>query len=271
MKRKFPDVYDALSRGQYLTRHRLHPHYEVYMGTTVAWLRLQARQLGYRKWYCLKKRALVDMLVMDESARVVAKLFRKRMAQKRIRVIRVRVAEGRDNVCPICLTPIEDIPTTDLFVHDDIVFCKEDIVGYISSEFNFTNPITRSDIAKHAIARLGCDSLTEAYGRRRTLRKRAVDSAAHFFFLENDIVRCFKDLLEEVDLSNTEYFREGTFREFYMRFDMKVQQMFDIDSSRTVCVLKDLSKEADGMNTSTSKWSSCLIQKYLNHVSPSAG
>lgn len=268
MKRKLLTANEALnimsqSTSTSLSRIKNSPRYAHYIGMKVTWLRQNVRGRGYRKWYCLKKTGLVGLLIIDESVRTVVNVFRAVAEGSRGRFIAQRVAEGRDNKCPICLTPLEDIQPCDLFVHDRMVFCKSDIIEYMSSGCNFSNPITRKAIARHSVQSLGCDSLLQKYGQRETLRRRVVDSSTYFFFLENEVVICYREMLEAVSLSASPMFEEDTFRELYYNFDHQVKQMFHNDSLRTVCVLKGLRSLSGGMGQYAKDWSSSIISRYL--------
>ncbi|CAM9706441.1 unnamed protein product [Ectocarpus sp. 6 AP-2014] len=264
MKRKYAAVDEVVAAAGRLLRLKHSRLYGDHMGMKVANLRLRARRRGYQKWYSLKKGVLTGILIMDASVRVIVKAFRRIVLMRRDSYIAQKAERGADNKCPICLTPLSDMQVSDLFLHDGVVFCKQDVIDYITSGYNFSNPITRKHISRHEIARLGCQKLLTMYGVRSTLRRREVESSSHFFFLENDVVWTYKNLLAAVDVSGTAMFREDLFRDAYVKFDSHVRQMFANDGLRTVCVLKGLKFEYRGMSDTLDGWSTKLIDSYLN-------
>ena len=271
MKRKLVPSSEAVALLQQsslgaLVRCKQHRLYDRYMGMQVHRLRPEVRSRGYRKWYCLKKGALVCVLILDHSVRIIARALRKMLQRKREQLIKSKVSGGRENKCAICLTPLEDFALADLFVHDCIVFCKQDIVSHMSTGYNFTNPITRKDISRDVVARLGCNTLLQNYGRRKALRKSVVDSSTHFFFMENDIVDGYRELLAVVGVSGTEMFHEHMFRHLYRSFEYQLQEMSISDKMRTVCVLKALKRESRGMSEMVERWSNTFIDKYIDIV-----
>lgn len=249
-----------------LVRCKQHRLYHQHMSMKVGSLRPEVRRRGYRKWYCLKKGMLVCVLIMDESVRIIAKALRKVLQRKRELFVKEKQSGGRENKCPICLTPLEEFKLADLLVHDNMVFCRQDMISHVSTGFNFTNPITRKDISRDFVARLGCQTLLDNYGRRNALRKSAVDSSTHFFFMENDIVDGYKELLGVVGVSGTRMFHEQLFRQLYMSFEYQIQQMSCTDKMRTVSVLKGLRGESRGMGDMVERWSSSFIDKHLDIV-----
>lgn len=240
--------------------------YALNMQMTAAALRQRVRALGYRKWYCLKKNGLVGVIVMDESVRIIVEVFRGILQRKRRRFITLRVAAGGETTCPICMTPLQEFQEGELFVHDGFVFCKQDIVSFISSGYNFSNPITRGHIGLHDLRALGSDSLCDAYGKRETLRKGVVDSYSHFFFMENDVLVTYRQLLSVVSFSGTPMFHEQLFKELFAVFDRQVHQMRQNDAMRTVCVLKSLRSESTLASERTRRWSCDVIDRYVNLV-----
>lgn len=263
MKRKYAAVDDVVAAAGRMLRLKHSRLYDDHMSMKAASLRLRARRRGYHKWYSLKKGVLTGILIMDASVRVIVKAMRRVVKRRRDRFIAQQAEMGKDNNCPICLTLLSDMQVDDLFLHDGVVFCKQDVIDYVSSGYNFSNPITRRQISAHEIARLGCQKLSGIYGVRSTLRKRVVESSSHFFFLENDVVWTYKNLLAAVDISGTAAFREDLFRDAYIKFDNHVRQMFANDGFRTVCVLKGLKHECLGMGDTLDAWSTKLIDSYL--------
>lgn len=249
-----------------LVRCKQHRLYDRHMGMKVHTLRPEVRRRGYKKWYCLKKDMLVRVLIMDESVRIIVKALRKVIQRRGEQLIRRKLAGGRENKCSICLTPLEDFAVADLFVHDGIVFCKQDIISHMSTGYNFTNPITRKDISRDVVARLGCHNLLESYGRRKTLRRSVVESSTHYFFMENDIVHGYRELLAVVGVSGTQMFHEQIFRQLYRSFEYQLREMSHSDKMRTVCVLKGLRGESRGMSEVVDRWSNTFIDKYLDIV-----
>lgn len=233
---------------------------------TAAVLRQRVRLLGYRKWYCLKKKALVGVIVVDESVRIIVRVFRSMLQHKRRQLIALRVAAGSQSTCPICMTPLQELREDELFAHDGFVFCKEDIVSFISSGYNFSNPITRRHIDMHDVRTLGSDDLCDAYGKRETLRKGVVDSYSHFFFMENDVPVTYRQLLSVVEFSGTSMFHEQLFKELFANFDRQVHQMSQNDAKRTVCVLNSLRAESTDMLDVTHRWSCDVIDRYITNV-----
>lgn len=271
MKRKLLAANDAVGLLQQsslgaLVRCSEHRLYDRHMAMKVNRLRPEVRSRGYRKWYCLKKSVLVCVVIMDESVRIIVKALRKVLQRKREQLIKRKLSAGRENKCPICLTPLEDFALTDLFVHDGIVFCKQDMISHMSTGYNFTNPITRKDISRDVVARLGCHTLLENYGRRKALRRSVVDSSTHFFFMENDILEGYRELLAVVGMSGTQMFHEQLFRQLYRSFEYQLRQMSGSDKMRTVCVLKGLKGESRGMSEMVERWSNTFIDKYLDIV-----
>jgi len=249
-----------------LAKVKAYHRYNVFAEMTVVWLRTRLRRRRCRKWYCLKKSALVTTCVLDESVRIITRLLRDCARFKRDQLIAERVAEGCENKCPICLTSLQEFERSDLFVHDGIVFCKNDVVACLSSEYNFSNPITRKSMGLHAVRRLGSVSLLQKFAVRGALRKRAIDLSSHFFFLENDIVSTFKELLAVVDYSGSDFCRQRIFQDAYLGFDQQVQHMFAIDPKRSICVLKSLRTVIRDWNASkpvTKAWSSDLIRRII--------
>lgn len=249
-----------------LRRVKAYHRYNVFADMKVVWLRMRLRRRRCRKWYCLKKSALVTACVMDESVRIITRLLRDRARFKRDQLIAERITEGCENKCPICLTALQDFEPSELFVHDSIVFCKNDVVACLSSEYNFSNPITRKSIGLHAVRRLGSVSLLQKFAFRGALRKRAVDLSSHFFFLENDIVSTFKELLAVVDYSGADFCRQRIFQDAYLDFDQQVQHMFAIDPKRSICVMKSLRTVIGNWNASkpvTTAWSNDLIRRII--------
>lgn len=261
MKRKYANIGDVVSGTGCLPRLKQNCLYNSHMGTKAAFLRVRVRRRGYKRWYCLKKCVLAAVLTFDTSVRVITGAFRLFMQKKRDLLIARQAAGGEENKCPICLTPLQDL--SNLFVHDGIVFCKQDVIAYVSSGYNFNNPITRKHLSSHDVDRLGCKRLVDSYSSREALRRRVVDSSTHFFFLENDVVEAYRDLLSVVHVSGTRMFSEQIFRDVYLRFDSHVRQMFANDSTRTICVLKGLRNECRGMDDLVQKWSLTLIDGYL--------
>jgi len=191
-----------------LAKVKAYHRYNVFAEMTVVWLRTRLRRRRCRKWYCLKKSALVTTCVLDESVRIITRLLRDCARFKRDQLIAERVAEGCENKCPICLTSAV----------------------------------------------------------RGALRKRAIDLSSHFFFLENDIVSTFKELLAVVDYSGSDFCRQRIFQDAYLGFDQQVQHMFAIDPKRSICVLKSLRTVIRDWNASkpvTKAWSSDLIRRII--------
>lgn len=238
----------------------------LHMQKTAAVLRQQVRRLGYRKWYCLKKNALVGVVVMDECVRIIVAVLRQMLQRKRRRFIALRVAAGSQSTCPVCMTPLQEFQEDELFAHDGFVFCKQDIVSFVSSGYNFSNPITRRHIDLHDLRTLGSGDLCDAYENRETLRKGVVDSYSHFFFMENDVPATYRQLLALVDLSGTVMFNEQLFKEFVAMFDRQVQQMRKNDATRTVCVLNSLRAESMHMPERTHRWSHDMLDHYVSIV-----
>ena len=271
MKRKFLVANETVGTLQQcslgaLVRCKQHRLYGQHMSMKVGSLRPEVRSRGYKKWYCLKKGMLVCVLIMDESVRIIARALRTVLHRRRELFVKEKQSGGRENKCPVCLTPLEEFKLADLLVHDNIVFCKQDMISHVSTGYNFTNPITRKGISRDFVARLGCQALLDNYGRRGALRKRAVDSSTHFFFMENDIVDGYKELLAVVGVSGTRMFHEQVFRQLYMSCEYQIQQMSCTDKMRTVCVLKGLGGEARGMGDLVEGWSSRFIGKHLDIV-----
>lgn len=270
MKRKRLVANEAVSLLQQsslgaLMRCKKHRLYDLHMSMKVQRLRPEVRRRRYRKWYCLKKDMLVRALIMDESVRIIVQALRRVLERKRDIFIEQKLAGGTENKCPICLMPLEGFDRADLFVHDNIVFCKQDMITHISTGCNFTNPITRKELSRDAVARLVCPALLENYGRHRGLRRNVVDSSTHFF-MENDIVEGYRELLAVVDVSGTRMFHEQLFRQLYLSFEYKLRQMSGSEKMRTVCVLKGLEGRPSAWVTWLGAGAPVFFYKYLDIV-----
>lgn len=250
-----------------VTAAKRHTRYSHHCNKTVQVLRGETRNFGCQKWYCLKKGALVTFLIQKDSATTITRFFRTLLAAKRAMIIRQSLANG-DTKCPVCLTNLCELPESELFVHDGMVFCKSDIIGFVSTNYNFVNPMTRSSILLHHVKALGSDRLVELYYNRHYLRQRAVDASTHFFFLENDIVTALRSVVTAAEFAHVRQSGENIFQDSFRTFELMVSQMRAIDPARTICVLRSLSSETTKMVGIQKNWCSALIRRHLEVYIP---
>ncbi len=244
----------SMSRSRHNSKYN-----EIMDNNTVDQLRNILRGYGYKKWYCLKKNGLVSLLVVDYCTRKIVSFFKRVMSYKHDVKIKKSICEN--DSCPICMSSIDSFNRNDLFVHDNVVFCRDDIIRFIKSEYNFTNPITRSQIHFHRVKDLRDIGLVDSYLQKDSLRRNAVDSSMHFFYLENDIFYELMDLLRA-----TESNRVDIFRETYIQFDAMIKQMYELDRCRTLCVLKGLFDMTKDMYYYDRMWCDNLISRYITNI-----
>lgn len=245
-----------LSSG-HVTKSKMHPKYHKFFSeNTVTVLRQKARSAGATKWYSLRKSNLVSAIVIHGSAVTVTSLFRGMMNRKRALVLDSKKKDG--SKCPISLTPISDLSSNDVFIHDGVVFSRDAILDYVEASVDFLNPITRTSFQFHDIKRLGCEGALDKYRNRVSLRTKKVHSIRQFAFLEIELDNIFTSLMQQY------YFKETPFYDHSLvAFRRTWKEMRATDHSRTVCVLKCLEQSADRFQGRPHLWGRSFVARYL--------
>lgn len=239
------------------SKSKMHPTYsKVFSENTVLVLRQKARSAGTKRWYCLRKGNLVSALVIYDSAIKVTSMFRENVKTKRDLILESHKRNG--SACPISLTPISDLDSSDIFIHGGVVFSRNAILDYVSVSVDFLNPITRTMMHVHDIERLGSQQALAKYYNRVSLRIRKINSIKQFSFLETELENILMSLIQQYYLQDTECFGVtlAAFKETWK--EMKIT-----DRTRTVCVLKSLEQFADRFRGRPRIWGRCLVAKYL--------
>lgn len=248
-----------LSPGDYMTRKtKHHPRYaEVVSNNSVTELRKEARSIGTKRWYSLKKTDLASSIVVHESACVVAKFFQNIVHCKRSRTYRSQALAGAQ--CPISLASISEMDFHDTYVHGGFVFSKEAVLEYIDTSVDFLNPITRTMMHYHDIQRLGCPYACEKYRNRVALRQKEVGAVQHFSFLEGEIENIMTGLLQD----KYHYASCEDFTRAMASFHQTWRAMKNIDRNRTICVLKSLKQLSERFRNRPRAWGLALLDNAL--------
>ncbi|ACH46830.1 unknown [Feldmannia species virus] len=120
--------------------------------------------------------------------------------------------------CPISL---DRVSCGNMYIHDDQVFSKSDLVSYLKCSGKFENPVTRSKLSSLDVEILGDPDLSEMYDSSHAYLKRSQEDSSLFFFLESEV----QDLLVQGDI---QAFKEAC------------AKMVQLDPARAICVKKFL-------------------------------
>lgn len=239
-------------------KSKLHPKYPTLLSdNTVTVLKDKVRSAGTREWYSLRKEGLVSAIIIHDSAVTVAMLFKRLLREKRTICFDSQASNG--SVCPISFIPVCDMDMNNSFVHDSVVFSREDIVRYVKLSVDFLNPITRNLMHSHDIERLGNEEVCIAYKNRVRLRRIKVESIRQYAFLETELNDILIDLIRQYFHRDTDYFYLSltAFHETWAR-------MKQIDKTRTVCLLKSLKQSADRFRGKPREWANNLLVQYIS-------
>lgn len=228
---------------------RAESHFEynsIFTGNNVVDLRDRARVYGHKGWYSLKKPGLVSVIVVNKSSSTISSFFRNMVQNSRNRVISRSVES--DDVCPISLTRVSDLSHP--YVHDGIVFCREDLVLFFMNSYNFTNPITRREFTDVDIKRFGSPTLCEVFYDRVYLRNDAIYDIQEFSFLESQFEGLVKNMI-----SLFHYQDDKEFEDVILSINNMWRKMLAIDLNRTLCVIKSMRHFMEGIgNERRKKW-----------------
>lgn len=240
----------------FVSKSKMHRSYKKIFGeNTVVALRIKARLVGESKWYSLRKPHLVSAIVTHESALVITEFFRQIVHKKMLELIKTAVENG--SRCPVSLSPISDMKSDDIFVHNGLVFCKSAVLDYVKISVDFTNPITRTALHLHDVKRLESQEALKIYEDRTNLRRSKVKSINQFAFLELELDNVFRILMQNC------FFKGNYFEHNYAAFKRMWKEMKSIDKNRTICVLKSLEQCARSYSGESQNWGLTFLEKYL--------
>lgn len=228
-------------------------HFEykrMFLRNTVVDLRDQARVYGQKRWYSMKKPSLVAVVIVNKSSSIISGFFRRIIQDSRKRVIERSIES--DEFCPICLTPVSELINP--YVHDGIVFSREDLVFFFMNSYNFTNPMTRRDFTDADIKRFGSPTLCDVFYDREYLRKDVIHGVQQFSFLESQFEVLVKNMV-----SLYHYQDEREYCETALSLENVWEDMMSIDRNRTVCVIKSARTILDDLSGRRKKWARALL------------
>lgn len=238
------------------TKSKMHPTYQQYFSENkVIGLRMMAKLAGEKKWYKLRKASLVNSIVVNNSAKLVTKVFRQYITNKRLQVFHTH--QQNASQCPISLVLISDLEQDDIFIHEGVVFSKTAMLDYINVSVDFTNPITRSALHLHDIERLGDNSVVDKFKHRETLRHERIKSINNFAFLELELDNVFRNVIQNY------YFQGAFYTHNLLAFKKMWKEMKSLDRNRTICVLKSLEDCVNRFSGESHTWGKAFLQSYL--------
>jgi len=222
---------------------------------TVAELRDIVRGYGMKGWYNMKKQNLVVTVIINISAASIVHFFRQIVNNVRKKVIKEAI-ESPEDVCPISLVPVSQIVYP--YVHDRVVFSREDLVSFFMSSYNFTNPITRREFTNREIRRFGSPTLCTVFQNRASLRADAIYEIQHFAFLETELENYLKRMIYILDHGD-----QDLFNELGLALDNTYDEMILLDRNRTKCVLKSMFDFIGNYNGRRKDWAKSTIHALI--------
>jgi len=228
---------------------------------TVVDLKEMVRGYGQKGWYNLKKNNLVVVVILNMCSSTIAHFFREIVVRLRVKAIKT-AAMAVDTVCPISLVPVSELEFP--YVHDSIVFSRDDLVTFFMSSYNFTNPITRREFTGIEIRRFGSPTLYNVFLNRVHLRIEAVYGIQHFSFLEVELENCIKRMISLYGLQEQEH---ELFDSISVMLENTWSEMLRLDRNRTVCVLKSMFDFICYYNPRRRKWATIMVNDLIRRSS----
>jgi len=240
-----------------MRRSKKHYMYNfMFSQNTVVDLREMVRGYGQKGWYNLKKHNLVVVVVLNMCSSTISHFFRNIVKIARKRAIDEAVRSA-DTVCPISLVPVSELLFP--YVHDKIVFSRDDLVTFFMSSYNFTNPITRREFTETEILRFGSPTLLDVFTNRVHLRIDAVYEIQHFSFLEVELENCIKRMV-----SMYHYHEQDLFDQISVMLENTWKEMLELDKNRTLCVLKSMFDFINLYTVRRKKWASVIVNDLIS-------
>jgi len=227
----------------------------MFSDNTVVDLKEMVRGYGQKGWYNLKKHNLVVVVVLNMCSSTISHFFHSIIIRSRERAIET-ATKSTDTVCPISLVPVSELSFP--YVHDNIVFSRDDLVSFFMSSYNFTNPITRREFTATEIRRFGSPTLYEVFLDRVNLRIDAVYEIQHFAFLEVELENCVKRMASMFSFQEQQLFEEVS-----VILENTWREMLRIDRHRTLCVLKSMFDFINMYTGRRRKWSTVMVNDLI--------
>ncbi len=227
----------------------------IFTGNNVVDLRDRARVYGQKGWYCMKKPNLVSVIVVNKSATTISNFFRGIVQTLRKSVISRSVES--DDVCPITLTPVSELLHP--YVHDGIVFSRDDLVLFFLKSYNFTNPMTRKEFTNVDIKRFGSPKLCDLFYDREYLRKDAIYDIHQFSFLESQF-----EILVKHMVALYHHQDDQEYEEVVASIENMWKEMMLIDINRTLCVIKSTRSVLNDISGRRKKWATAFLDNLDN-------
>lgn len=205
--------------------------------TTVKFNRLIVREMGEPKWYSMKKKELVSVIVLDMHVCTIQRFVRSCISNSREREYMFEKLKGEK--CPITLEPINDIPVRNRYVHTGYWFDREKLADFLHTSCDFVHPVTRIELVHQDILEID-PSLIEIYNNRTVIRASMVSRIETVQCIENELEDIYREMIDMAYYtpSRNEFNVNLTYSE--VQFEECYKDLLSIDKDRCIIVLKSL-------------------------------
>ncbi|CAM9097494.1 unnamed protein product [Ectocarpus sp. 12 AP-2014] len=224
------------------------------------------RLIGTPKWYRLNKDALVSLLVIHRCALRIQKFFRmahelqngtragsgcgsgngsgsggasdssnSNSSKKR----KVGDHDRADDVCPISLVPMSEIPRNLRFAHANTWFDRGVLAQHMSKTSDFVNPVTRVDFCEEDIMRID-PGLVEQFQNRKELRSAIAHDMAMVQSMENEMEEVFQNMVEAAEVIRSRMEFRLVFDSLSEDFQECHDDLVELDLDRSNLAMKSL-------------------------------
>jgi len=227
-----PAITRALSntKGTALYVHMLRKH-------TVKSARCMVRAMGETKWYAMKKNSLVSIIVLDILVRRLQRFFKTKGGDVKAR--EKLFQDSKNEVCPITLTPILELPIRDRYWNSNYCFDRKSLSEFLRGSCDFVHPVTRIEFTIHDVMEID-ESLGDLFENREQIRSSLVSRMENIQCVENELEDIFIQMIDVACLAQTrrEFNVVMTYSE--VQFEECFNDLLRMDRGRCIIALKSL-------------------------------
>jgi len=211
----------------------------VHMNTkhTVKSSRCIVRDMGETKWYAMKKQPLVSIIVLDILVRRLQRFFKTKGGNIKSRE---RLFQNLKNeICPITLTPILDLPIRDRYWNSNYWFDRKSLSEFLRNSCDFVHPVTRIEFTLQDVMDID-ESLKDLFENRERIRSSLVSQMENIQCVENELEDIFIQMIDMAYLAQTgrEFNVVMTYSE--VQFEECFNDLLRMDRGRCIMALKSL-------------------------------
>jgi len=195
------------------------------------------RDMGETKWYAMKKQPLVSIIVLDILVRRLQRFFKTKGGNIKSRE---RLFQNLKNeICPITLTPILDLPIRDRYWNSNYWFDRKSLSEFLRNSCDFVHPVTRIEFTLQDVMDID-ESLKDLFENRERIRSSLVSQMENIQCVENELEDIFIQMIDMAYLAQTgrEFNVVMTYSE--VQFEECFNDLLRMDRGRCIMALKSL-------------------------------